>query len=119
MDAHGNMPQAAPNAPPNRGRPGGRVSLMRFIVDRNPFYLLSAVMMFAGVRVILSALQLKPGDLRHLLLLIGVLNAYEAAVIALALYLITRRGLVRDGWILLSIEALFLVDLTFLNAELY
>ncbi len=114
MDAHGNMPQAVPRAPLSRRSP-----IWRFIVDRNPFYLLSAVMMFAGVRVILSALQLMPGDLKHLLLLIGVLNAYEAMVIALALYLITRRGLVRDGWILLSIEALFLIDLTFLNAELF
>lgn len=123
MDAHGDVPLPAPQAPlpppvpPRAG--GGVVSLTRFIVDRNPFFLLSAVMMFVGVRVVVSALHLVPGDLKHLLLLIGVLNAYEAAVIALALFLITRRGLRRDGWLLLSIEGLFLVDLTFLNAELF
>src|SRR5258707_13269844 len=105
MDAHDFVPQAVPKAP-RRGS-----SLWRFIVDRNPFFLLSAVMMFAGVRVILAALQVAPGDLKHLLLLIGVLNAYEALVIGLALYLITRRGQHRDGGILLSIQALFLVDM--------
>jgi hypothetical protein len=120
MDAHAIvMPQAVPKAPPPPFRPRGRVSLTKFIVDRNPFYLLSAVMMFAGVRVILSALEVKPGDLKSLLVLIGVLNTYEALVIGLALFLITRRGLLRDGWLLLSIEALFLVDFTFLNAELF
>src|SRR5258706_2087989 len=109
------LPLAA--APPTPQRP--RPSLMRFIVDRNPFFLISAVCMFAGVRIILSALNVSPGDLRRLLLLIAVLNIYEAAVIALALFLITRRNQARDGWILLSIEALFLVDLTFLNAEFF
>src|SRR5437763_907450 len=101
-------------------RPDARRSvLLRFVADRNPFFLVSAVLMFAGVRVILSALDLAPGDLSRLLLLIGVLNAYEALVIALALLLIVRRGQRRDGWILLSIEALFLVDLTHLNAEFF
>jgi hypothetical protein len=92
---------------------------MRFIADRNPFFLLSAVSMFAGIRVILSALNVSPGDVWRLLLLIGALNAYEAAVIALALYLIIRRKQRRDGWILLTIEALFLADLTNLNAEVF
>src|SRR5437660_5192695 len=104
---------------PPRETPALRPSLMRFIADRNPFFLLSAVSMFAGVRVILSALNVSPGDVWRLLLLIGALNAYEAAVIALALFLITRRNQRRDGWILLSIEALFLVDLTNLNAEVF
>src|SRR5260370_40610187 len=94
---------AVPMPAPHRRR-----SFLRLIVDRNPFFLISAVCMFAGVRVILAAVNIAPGDLRRLLLLIGVLNVYEAAVIALALYLITRRKQGRDGRILLSTEALFL-----------
>jgi hypothetical protein len=87
--------------------------------DRNPFYLLSALCMFVGFRVILGALNSAPGDWKTLLQLIVTLNVYELVMIALALFLITKRGLRRDGWILLGIEALFLLDLTNLNAELF
>jgi hypothetical protein len=96
-----------------------RRSLLRFIVDRNPFFLLSALCMFIGVRVILSALNSAPGDVGALLRSIVALHVYEATVIGLGLYLIVQRRQYRDGWMLLSIEALFLVDLTNLNAELF
>jgi hypothetical protein len=92
---------------------------LRFIHDRNPFYLLSALCMFVGFRVVLGALNSAPADWKTLLLLIGTLHVYEAVIIGLALFLILKRGLLRDGWILLGIEALFLVDLTNLNAELF
>jgi hypothetical protein len=100
-------------------RPPVRHSFLRFVHDRNPFYLLSALSMFVGFRVILAALNSTAGDWRKLLLLIAILNLYEVAIIGLALFLIVRRSLWRDGWFLLSIEALFLVDLTNLNAELF
>ncbi len=99
--------------------PSSRRSLMRFIVDRNPFFILSALCMFAGVRVILSAINAAPGDLSALLGSIVAVNVYETAVIALGLFLVVRRGQYRDGWMLLSVEALFLLDLTNLNAELF
>lgn len=99
--------------------PSPRPSLLRFIVDRNPFFILSALCMFAGVRVILSAINAAPGDLSALLGSIVAVNLYETAVIALGLFLIVRRGQYRDGWMLLSVEALFLLDLTNLNAELF
>jgi hypothetical protein len=50
--------------------------------------------------------------------MIGTLNVYEAALIGLAAYLIARRKLRRDGVVLLVLEAFFLVDVTFLNAEI-
>jgi hypothetical protein len=93
--------------------------VLRFIHDRNPFYLLSALCMFVGFRIVLAALNSAPADWKTLLLLIATLHVYEAVIIALALFLILKRGLVRDAWILLGIEALFLVDLTNLNAELF
>jgi hypothetical protein len=95
------------------------LAFLRFVHDRNPFYLLSALCLFTGFRVILGALNSAPGDWKTLLELIVTLNVYEVVTIGLALFLITRRGLRRDGWILLGIEALFLVDLTNLNAELF
>jgi hypothetical protein len=103
---------SAPRVPVHR-------SMLRFVHDRNPFYLLSALCMFVGFRIVLGALNSAPGDWKTLLALIVTLNVYEAAIIALALFLIVKRGLYRDGWILLGIEALFLVDLTNLNAELF
>ena len=100
-------------------RPSPIWSLLRFVHDRNPFYLLSALSMFVGFRVVLAALHAAPGDWRPLVQLIVTVQAYEAVIVALALYLIVRRGLHRDGWILLGIQSLFLADLTNLNAELF
>ena len=105
--------------PPRPSSPSPARSLLRLIHDRNPFHLLSALSMFVGYRLVLGALDSPAGDGRTLLGLIVVMQAYEAVLIALALFLIVRRGLVRDGWILLGIESLFLVDLTNLNAELF
>ena len=45
--------------------------------------------------------------MKTLLGLIITLNLYEVVMIALALFLIIRRGLRRDGWILLGIESAF------------
>jgi hypothetical protein len=95
------------------------MKFLRFVHDRNPFYLLSALCMFVGFRIVLGAINSAPGDWKTLLMLMGTLQVYEVAIIALALFLIVKRGLIRDGWILLAIEALFLVDLTNLNAELF
>ena len=110
--------QAIPPRHPVPTRPTAR-SLLRSVHDRNPFYLLSALSMFVGYRIVIAAANAPAGDWRTLIRLIATLQAYEAVIIALALFLIARRGLRRDGWILLGIEALFLVDLTNLNAELY
>jgi hypothetical protein len=108
---------AIPVSPPVLSPP--RPSLLRLIHDRNPFFLLSAVSMFVGFRIVIAAANTEPGDLKHLLCLILTLNVYEALLIALGLFLIVRRSALRDGWILLTIEALFLVDLTNLNAEFF
>src|SRR4051812_96234 len=104
---------------PGLTRPPQGRSFWRFVHDRNPFYLLSAVSMFAGCRAIISAVGVAPGDGRTLLGLVAALQAYEGLLVALALFLIRRRGLDRDGWILLGIESLFLVDLTLLTGEVF
>jgi hypothetical protein len=101
--------------------PPRRVShpaLVSFLFHDNPFYLLSALCMIAGCYLLNSGLALHPGDLPRLLLLVGTLNVYEALLIALGLYLIHGRGVLRDGRTLLLLEAPFLVDLAFLNAEM-
>ncbi len=86
------------------------------IADRNPFYLISAACMLGGCLAMTNSLSWLSLPLRRLLLLIATINIYEAALIGLAWLLLERR-LMRDGKILLILEAFFLVDVTFLNAE--
>jgi hypothetical protein len=110
---------AGEGAPPVLPPRIGSGNFWRFIHDRNPFYLLSAICMFAGYRMILGAMDTPPGDVGGLVPLIAVLNLYEFALIGLALFLIRKRGLIRDGWFLLIIQAMFLVDLTNLQSEVF
>lgn len=88
---------------------------LRFILDHNPFYLLSGASMLLGCYLLNSALYTKAGDVRKLLILLATTNVYEILLILLGLVLIRRRGFERDGRMLLALEALFLVDITFIN----
>src|SRR5215207_2380731 len=101
-----------PPAPPRRSNP-----LLGFLVHHNPFYLLSALCMIAGCYALNSALQTRSGELPKLLLLMGTLQLYEFLLVGLGLYLIVKHRIDRDGRTLLLLDAVFLVDLTFLNAE--
>jgi hypothetical protein len=98
-------------------RPSARATGLSFLVHHNPFYLLSALCMIAGCYALNSSMALYSGDLRGLLVLIGTINAYELLLIGLGLFLIRRRGIIRDGRTLLLLQCVFLFDLTFLNAE--
>ncbi len=90
--------------------------ILHLIADRNPFYLISAACMLGGCLALTNSLSWLSLPLERLLLLIATINIYEAALIGLALLLLKRR-LMRDGNILLILEAFFLVDVSFLNAE--
>src|SRR5437762_3078566 len=92
-------------------------AFVRLLATHNPFYLLSAACMLAGCLALTNSLSWSPIGARRLLTLIVTLNVYEAALIWLALFLVTRRDLIRDGRMLLVLEAFFLVDTAFLNAE--
>jgi hypothetical protein len=94
-------------------------SLLRLVVDHNPFYVLSALCMLGGCLTLTNTLTFSPINLGKLLALVVTLNAYELLLVALGLFLIARRGVRRDGMFLLLIEAMFLVDMAFLNAEVY
>jgi len=98
-------------------RPRGPDGYLRLLIDHNPFYLLSAVLMLLGVFMVNSAENMHPGDLTKLLCLLAVLNVYELLVIGLGRVLVWKPTVPRDGVTLLILEALFFVDGTFLNAE--
>ncbi|MDB5298200.1 MAG: hypothetical protein JWO31_4183, partial [Phycisphaerales bacterium] len=114
---------AAPASPvglpaaPYALRPRFRQLLLGFLVHHNPFYLLSALCMIAGCYTLNAGLELRSGEVGRVLMLVGTLAAYELMLVGLGLFLIRGRGLVRDGRTLLLLQAVFLADLTFLNAE--
>ncbi|HEX4795934.1 MAG TPA: hypothetical protein VH370_19250 [Humisphaera sp.] len=97
--------------------PTVRAALLRFLVHHNPFYLLSALCMVAACLALNTAISPHAGELLKVMALLGTLNLYEAILIVLGLFLIQKRGVIRDGRTLLFIEAPFLFDLMFLNAE--
>lgn len=95
-----------------------RSSVLHFAAEHNPFYLLSAACMLAGCLILTNSLSWNPIALKRLLTLIVTLNAYEAVVIGMALFLAVRRQLPGDARLLLILQAFFLLDFTFLNAEI-
>jgi hypothetical protein len=95
-----------------------RPLLARICVDYNPFYLLSAMCMLAGLFALNNSLTWIPLPEHKLLYLIFILNIYEAMLIGLGIYLASR-GLMRDASTLFILEAFFLVDAGFLNSEIF
>ena len=96
-----------------------RPAVVRFLFRTNPFYLLSAVCMLGGCLALTNSLSWTSIGLGRLLALIATLNLYEVLLLGLGLYLLARRGIVRDGLVLLFLEALFLVDAAFLDGEVF
>jgi hypothetical protein len=112
-------PFPVPPPPPRASRTiHPRPLLLRLVTDHNPFYLLSAACMLASCLALTNSLSWTSITRGRLLTLIVTLNLYEAALLAIALFLIVRRRLPRDGRMLLLLQAFFLVDFTFLNAEI-
>lgn len=111
-----NFPAGTPVAMPVRTIHPQPV-LVRLLTDHNPFYLLSAACMLASCLALTNSLSWTSIPRAKLLTLIATLNMYEFALLGIALFLITRRGLQRDGRMLLLLQVFFVADFTFLNAE--
>ena len=91
---------------------------LRFFQLHNPFYLLSALCMLLRCFGLVHSLRMAAGHVETLLVLMAVVQAYEFLLTGLAWHLITTRRAERDGRMLLLLELVFLVDATYLNAEL-
>lgn len=85
----------------------------------NPYFLFSAVFMLAGSLAVTNSMSWSPQRLSRILTLTATINLYELLLVGLAVLLWRRPKARRDASILLIIEAFFLVDVTFLNAELF
>src|SRR5687768_18611181 len=71
--------------------------------------------MLLGCYLLNSALYTPAGDVRKLLVVLAVVNVYEACVILLACVLIRFPLVQRDAWIVLFVESLFLTDIAFVS----
>src|SRR5688500_12892121 len=100
-------------------RPAPRSPVFRFLSRHNPFYLMSALCMLGGCLALTNSLSFSPIRTGRLLGLILTLSVYEALLLLLGLFLLVRRRQVRDGMMLLLLEATFLVDAAFLNIEIF
>ena len=92
--------------------------LVRFLHERNPFYLLSVVSMLAGCYAMIRGLGETPGQWKPLVSLMGILQIYELVLLGLAVVLLRRVRLERDARMAFMLGLLFLVDATYLNTEL-
>jgi hypothetical protein len=93
---------------------------VRFVLDHNPCFLLSALLMFVGVFLLNAARDVNAAEMGKLLGVLAAVNVYEFAVIGLALLLARRFGIEgrnRDTILLLLIQMLFLTDGGFLINE--
>jgi hypothetical protein len=74
--------------------------------------------MILGLFALNDSFDWSPKPARDILWLLLTVNIYEWSLIGLAAFL-WRRGIYRDGVFLLVIEAFFLVDVGFLNMEIF
>lgn len=95
-----------------------RVIPARPLLKYNPFYLLSAMCMLAGLFALNDSLDWSPLPVANLLGMILILNIYECLLILMGILLL-RRGHKRDAATLFVLEAFFLVDAGFLNSEIF
>jgi hypothetical protein len=86
-------------------------------MKKNPFYGMSAAAMLFGCYMVNHALRIEPGQAERLLVLIGVLQLYEALLVALGVFLVATQRAPRDGVTVLLLETLFLMDATLLATE--
>jgi hypothetical protein len=91
-----------------------RTFLRHWFVHFNPLYLLSALCVLTGVFLVNGSLDRRPADAFDgpRLALFGVMQAYEALILAGAAFLVRRARVVRPAVLLLLLEAVFLFDAT-------
>lgn len=104
------------SAPAFPGAP--RYPRLRWIVDYNPCFLLSAVCMLLGCRLLNDAVNSRAGDTHGSLWLILTINVYEFCLLGAAMLIHRWQGMRRDVSIVLIVAALFMGDLAFVIGDL-
>jgi hypothetical protein len=87
--------------------------LLEFLSYGNPIYLLSAAFMLLGCLLLTNDLSFTRVSLAQVSSLLGTIFLYQLCLFASGALLLLKRGVVRDGSILLTLDAIFLCDITF------
>ncbi|MEM6551689.1 MAG: hypothetical protein AAF750_06145 [Planctomycetota bacterium] len=87
----------------------------QWLMDRNPFFLLSGVMLLFGCFAVTRGIDTMDGKYWRLVGLIAAVNVYEGLAIGVGLWLSRSRALVRDARWLLGLAVLLAVDVTLLG----
>ena len=98
--------------------PPARPSWTRWIVDYNPCFLLSAICMLVGCRILNDTVNSRPGDLWGACWLVLTINVYELSLLGVAALIRRWQGMRRDVGILLVVGSIFLCDVTFVVGDL-
>src|SRR5258706_2911095 len=104
--------ETLPEPPPVHRVIKPRPLLVRLVTEHNPFYLLSAACMLGSCLALTNTVTWNPIATRRLLTLMGTLNLYEAALLAIPLFLGTRGRHPGAGRILLLLLRMFLLHFT-------
>ncbi|MEM1013034.1 MAG: hypothetical protein AAGI46_12535 [Planctomycetota bacterium] len=89
-----------------------------WIVEFNPFYLLSAVAMLAGVGALTNTTTWNPIPISRLMPLLGTLQVYEITCLLVSIWLYKQVGPRRDTLQLIALVCLFALDVSFLMSEI-
>lgn len=104
---------------PDESEPRSR-EWLNLIADRNPFYMISGVLMLVGCYLINLAVQ-EDVEQSGILLMLGMLvmlTLYQVAIIAMGLYLVHKKPrFMRDAAFLLVLALVLLADVGLLYAE--
>jgi len=99
-----------------RRRPGPAAvaeGLLEYLVRNNILYILSALLMLVGSFLVSIPYLHQHRQIGVLLILLGVVNLYEAMVISAIAYVCRRAPLSHESSMLILVETLFLFDATF------
>lgn len=91
---------------------------MRLIIDANPLYLLSVLLMIAGLYLVNGAASENAVGVGTVTGFFGVQNVYEIVLVAMAIYLLRTGTNSRHGKLLLLFVMVFLADLTFYQVRI-
>ncbi|HOY68494.1 MAG TPA: hypothetical protein PLP29_16570 [Candidatus Ozemobacteraceae bacterium] len=114
-------PAPPPHEPGNGGDGddgGSWKKWLRLIIDANPLYLLSVLLMIGGLYLIGSAASERVVQVDTVAGFFGIQNVYEIVLVAMAIYLLRTGTNSRHGKLLLIFVMVFLADLTFYQVRI-
>ncbi len=106
------IPVIPPRDPENPGSDGDGPNWTEWIIDSNPMYLISVLMMMYGLMLVSrEALENNIG-VGTVTLFFGIQNVYEIVLVAMGIFLLKTQTNLRHGKMLLFFIMAFMADLT-------